>query len=361
MVISAAWGGRTALPRARGPARTARSALPQWVGSPWAAAGSGGTVPDMDTEIRQARQDDGPVVVGVDGSPAARAAVRAGAGEAAARGTGLELVLAFPWREHDLVAAPNGFDGRSVLHLAAGLVLEDLADIARHSSPGVPVSTRLVIGGPVDVLLAETDRAQLVCVGSHGTGVLSDMVLGSTTAALVQLAQCPVLAVPGPGRSTTERSGVVVGLDGGEGDRALAGFALSAAAARGCDVVAVRAWEHTVPGSAGVLDPFVDEESAQRREENSLDDTLAVVTVDHPGVLVHRIVERAPATRLLFGASFTAELVVVGHRHQPLGRLGSVAHAMVHRAGCPVAVVPLPSRAELRRAQEEPAAVRASS
>jgi hypothetical protein len=31
------------------------------------------------------------------------------------------------------------------------------------------MNTGLVFGRPVDVLLAETARARLVCVGSHGT------------------------------------------------------------------------------------------------------------------------------------------------------------------------------------------------
>lgn len=280
--------------------------------------------------------------------------------EARAREVALELVLAFPWGEHDVVPAPKGFDGRSVLHLAAGLVLDELASVTRRSSPGLPVSTQLVVGRPVDVLLAEAARAQLVCVGSHGTGMLSDLVLGSTTAALVQRARYPVLAVPGPTRSTIERAGVVVGLDGGEGDRELAEFALSAAAARGCDLIAVRAWEHTVPGSAGVLDPLVDEGTAQRREEDSLGDALAVAVAAHPGVPVRSIVERAPAARLLLDASLTVELLVVGHRRRHWGRLGSVAHATVHRAGCPVAVVPLPARGDLDRTPA-PTRARASS
>ncbi|MFQ1002412.1 universal stress protein [Modestobacter sp. SSW1-42] len=288
----------------------------------------------METPIGQ-QQDARPVVVGVDGSRTARAAVRSAAREAHARGTALDVVLAFPWREGDDVPAPPGLDGRAVLHLAAGLVVEEMAAAARRDCPGLPVTHRIVAGRPVDVLTEESRQAQLVCVGTHGTGTLGDLVLGSTTAALVGRAHCPVLAVPETTVRTRERTGVVVGLDGSAADRDLAAFALAAAAARGCDLVAVRAWRRDLPH------PGADEQAAQRRAETGVEDTLTAVREHHPAVRVHAIVEPATAARLLVGASLTAELVVVGHRHHPLSRLGSVTHALLHQAGCPVAVVPV--------------------
>jgi len=290
----------------------------------------------MGTEGPQSGQDDRPVVIGVDGSHSARAAVRAGVREARARGVGVELVLAFPWRAGDRVSAPDDFDGRAVMHLAADLVLQDLAASARRDGGGVSVSPHLLVGRPVDVLLEASRRAQLLCVGHSGSGLL----LGSTTAALVQHAAAPVLVVPGPVHMPTDRSGVVVGLSGAECDRALAETALTAAEVRGCELTVVRAWEHTVPGAAGVLDPFVDPPTAQYRESGALDDLLAAVTPRHPTVPVRRVVERARAAQLLLAASLTAELVVVGHHHRAVGRLGRVASALLHRAGCTVLVVP---------------------
>jgi nucleotide-binding universal stress UspA family protein len=52
------------------------------------------------------------------------------------------------------------------------------------------------------------------------------------------------------------------------------------------------------------------------------------------------VVDR-PAPALL-DASTAAELLVVGHRHRGrLARLGSTTNGVLHRASCPVAVVPL--------------------
>jgi nucleotide-binding universal stress UspA family protein len=43
---------------------------------------------------------------------------------------------------------------------------------------------------------------------------------------------------------------------------------------------------------------------------------------------------------VLTAASLTAPLLVVGHRRRRSS--GSTTHGVLHRAGCPVAVVPLP-------------------
>ncbi|MEU1799465.1 universal stress protein [Streptomyces sp. NPDC019937] len=57
----------------------------------------------------------------------------------------------------------------------------------------------------------------------------------------------------------------------------------------------------------------------------------------------HREVIEGPAHRVLQDVSEQAGLLVVGslHRRDRSGlRLGRVSHAMLHRAACPVAVVP---------------------
>jgi nucleotide-binding universal stress UspA family protein len=53
-------------------------------------------------------------------------------------------------------------------------------------------------------------------------------------------------------------------------------------------------------------------------------------------------VVRDRAAAALLTASTTAELLVVGHRQRGrLARLGSTTHGVLHRASCPVAVVPI--------------------
>lgn len=279
-----------------------------------------------------------PVVVGVDGSLDALDAVRAGAREAHRRGAPLELVLAFPWPEGARVPAPKGIDGRAVFRTMADLALEAAASTAAGVGTG-EVRTRIVDGNAADVLAAASARAQLLCLGTRGAGGLRDLVLGSTAAALLHTAACPVLLVPHRPTGWVDRPrGVVVGLSDGNlsddgGDRELVTAALAAADARGCDLLAVHARRHREPGP---------EDQMRRREEAALDAALDGWPDRYPTVAVRRIVEHARPAEALVAAALTAELLVVGHRQRRvLDHLGSVAHAVVHRAACPVLVVPL--------------------
>jgi nucleotide-binding universal stress UspA family protein len=282
------------------------------------------------------------VVVGVDGSPVSRAALRVAAWEARARGTALEIVLAFPWRPDDRVPAPAGFDGRAVLHAAAEIALDGMAAAAREQQRGLHVTARPVVGRPVDVLADESASAQLICVGSRSTGTVTDLLLGSTAAALVQLSACPVLVVPWSPGWESDRGPVVVGLDGGDGDLQVATVAFDAAALRRCGLTAVHAPVHT-PGLVGSR---ADGGTAGRRAAEAVSDVLRAVGARRPGVPVRPVVTGSSAARLLLAASEDAQLVVVGHRHRRFGRLGSVASAVLHRARCPVTVVPLALRSD---------------
>jgi nucleotide-binding universal stress UspA family protein len=86
----------------------------------------------------------------------------------------------------------------------------------------------------------------------------------------------------------------------------------------------------------------VSEHDALRREQAYLDDALDGWPDRFPTVPVRRVVEHDRPAAALIAAALTAELLVVGHRQRGLlDRLGSVAHAVVHRSVCPVLVVPL--------------------
>jgi nucleotide-binding universal stress UspA family protein len=287
-----------------------------------------------------------PVVVGVDGSPEALAAARLGAREAAARHVPLEIVLALPWLELPQRRATDDVDLGGVARSLARLLLAAAKDAAAHVAPAVPVLTRTADGRPADVLVAESQRAALLCIGSRGGGLVGDLFLGSVAAAVTRLAGCPVLVVPAhPLAAVSGRAGVVVGVDGGPGDDRLLDVAFAAAAARGTGLTVVHAWRHTVPGPAHLaLDPLVGPDAAQHREDALLDDLLDGRPERWPGVPVRRLVERARPAATLVAAGLPAELLVVGHRprrNRLTGALGSVAGAVLHRAPCPVLVVPL--------------------
>jgi nucleotide-binding universal stress UspA family protein len=87
---------------------------------------------------------------------------------------------------------------------------------------------------------------------------------------------------------------------------------------------------------------LVDWQSMAVEAEEELAERLAGWGAKYPDVVVQRVVGRASAARALLEQSTRAQLVVVGSRgHGEIAGLllDSVSNALVHAAGCPVAIV----------------------
>ncbi len=141
-----------------------------------------------------------PVVVGVDESPMLDAVLTEAFGAAERRGCKLVAVHAWQGPAADLRTA-RGNEPLTEAELAAAWqrsVAADLAErLARVGSRFGSVSAEAVTvrERPAAALLARAATAQLVVVGTRGRGELRGMLLGSTSRALVQHAECPVLVV----------------------------------------------------------------------------------------------------------------------------------------------------------------------
>ena len=146
-----------------------------------------------------AGQESPVVVVGVDGSTGAEAALRFAAAEAALRHAKLRIVCA--WEIPAAVYATTwgmAADEEPRLSERAGDVAAAAIAEAGRIAPTVDCEIRTAHGQPSRVLLGESVDADLIVVGSRGLGELRSFFLGSVSQEVAHHATCPVVIVPAP-------------------------------------------------------------------------------------------------------------------------------------------------------------------
>jgi nucleotide-binding universal stress UspA family protein len=228
------------------------------------------------------------IIVGVDGSAGARTALEWAVDECRIRACTLLVVHA---RERHADAGGPVMPGYDPV---AEQLLTEHAAAASARRPSVPVTTLLGAGLPADTLIELSVDAELVVVGTRGSGGFTSTMLGSVSSRTAVHAHCPVAVVPQRAlRAAGDVQGpVVVGVVAGQASRVALGFARREAQVRGARLVTVHA----------------DDE---------------------------------PAETLLHAAE-GAQLLVVGARHSVdrwSTRLGPVPASVLHRSPCPVVVV----------------------
>jgi len=124
---------------------------------------------------------DGPVVLGVDESPEARAAMWFAFETAAARG--VPVVAIHAWQDRD---------SREIVARVTDIV-DGMLTEARAEYPEVPVEVRVIHGKPHHELVQASKGAGLVVVGSRGIGGFTGLLLGSTSKRVLRDSHCPVV------------------------------------------------------------------------------------------------------------------------------------------------------------------------
>jgi nucleotide-binding universal stress UspA family protein len=138
------------------------------------------------------------IVVGIDGSPAAEAALRFAFDEASRHGWSIQAVHAWDVPAYDLIIVPNGPVPVPLSNVAddeVRLTSEILAGF-RDDYPDVEVIENLVRAPAVMALLDASKGAAMVVVGSHGHGPAIGALLGSVSHGLLHRATLPVVVVP---------------------------------------------------------------------------------------------------------------------------------------------------------------------
>ncbi|MCK2217329.1 universal stress protein [Actinomadura sp. ATCC 31491] len=281
------------------------------------------------------RDDELGVVAGFDESDEGRRALRYAAAEAAASRLPLTVCNAWEWPYHEW---PGELVPLTLAKLPALRMVRSGARWAALEHPELVVNALTDRGTPPEVLTRLSRTAAMIVVGTRGYGGVGGLVAGSTSAYVAAHARCPVIVVRGgpPSRSMP----VVAGFDASPPAFAALRFAARQALVRHTRLRVVIAYREQ--GREAAMDEprtsaeglAWDELQALHRADPELDATVEQVD--------------QPARQALLAASERARLVVVGPRG--LGELrglllGSVSQALVHRAACPVAVVPAPAAA----------------
>jgi nucleotide-binding universal stress UspA family protein len=293
----------------------------------------------------------GRVVVGLDGSPCADAALRWAYQEAGLRGGRLTAVLAWDYlnqpadhRGEPFDAGYRETDARRALDASVRRAIGEVENVERLVVCDLP--------GPA--LLSLAGEADLLVVGARGLGGFQRVVLGSVSEHVLREAPGVVAIVPEPAAEggpelPTAGGPIVVAVDGSPtAERALC-WALEEARLRSAPVQVVHAWhEPLLGGGYPVTATAHPHEWYRHAAREVLDSALARTGGAAREVRVEPIVLEGPPAAAVLDLAKGAGLLVVGSRGLGVVRgtlLGSVSRQVVHRATCPVVVVkPVPTR-----------------
>jgi nucleotide-binding universal stress UspA family protein len=286
------------------------------------------------------------IVVGVDDSPAAKAAVEWAARDAELRSISLTLVHAVSpnlttWQDDPLppgLAEWQKNHGRRLLEDAVKIV-----EKACHRGGPTQVHTKVLSSAAVATLTELSGHAELMVAGSSGTSGRQGRTLGSLSSGLIRHAHCPVAIThdDDPASPQQFQAPVLVGVDGSPGSELATAIAFDEASRRNVGLIALHAWSDVDVSEW----PGLDWPLARAMSEDLLTEHLAGWRARYPDVNVRQIVVRDRPAHQLVTHSAEAQLLVVGSHGRGgfSGMLaGSVSESVAQLAHTPVIVVRQP-------------------
>lgn len=299
------------------------------------------------------------VTVGLDGTRESLAAVEWAAREALGRSVTLHIVQV---RETGAYPYSPIADDEVEREWAQSITNEVLDDL-NSRMPGLAVTVDMAAGRPAHVLADASAETDLLVLGSRGLSTVLGFIVGSTALPVVAHTVCPVVLVrarpEGPDEnhahmgllepdpypaSETPGGDVVLGLDLGRPSDELIAFAFDTAARHSAQLRVVHAWD--LPPTYGMrplpVPPAMTNELLAAQNQ-ALAAALRPWQDAQPDVKVQAEAVIGQPARLMVEAAAQASMLLVGRRNRRsrLGtHVGTVAHAVMHHARTPVAVVP---------------------
>lgn len=141
-----------------------------------------------------AARDSGPAVVGVDGSAVSTEALHQAFAAASSMKAPLRVVHSFGGFTDEVF---HGYSGQALENLRgnANIAIESQVADAAESHPEVEVEIDLTTAAPAEHISGLSESAQLIVVGTRGRGGFRGLALGSTSQAILHVAECPVMVV----------------------------------------------------------------------------------------------------------------------------------------------------------------------
>jgi nucleotide-binding universal stress UspA family protein len=321
-----------------------------------------------------------PVTVGYDGSPQSHAAAEWAACEALSRRLPLQLVYVWDWQPY--TTARKAEEDRRWAEQLPRTAARQLS--TRY--PRLEIEHERISGYATDVLPVVAKHSELLALGSRALSGVAGFLLGSVAQETVARASGPVVLVraghapedehlpaygpwssdsargperghpgehggghpqrafePGSRSTATAYRDVLLGMDPAKPRDEVMEFAFAAAVHRAARLRVVHGWRLPSALSRGHELPDRNFRSRLEQQETELlVEALQPWREKFPHVEVEIEASPGSASQLLVDGSADASLVVVGRReHGPRGpRIGPTAHAVLHQATAPVAVVP---------------------
>lgn len=215
------------------------------------------------------------------------------------------------------------------------------------------IGTRFSVeaGAPVSTILetAETDKTDLICIGTHGREGFERIVLGSVAEKVLRKSKCPVLTVSEPGEeesiSPVVFGNILCAVDFATLSLKAVEYSLSLAQEAGGQITLVNVleWFSEEPGwessiSVPEYRKQMEEEVQKRLDEiipSEVRNWCQVDTIVRSGKPYREILEIAKEREI--------ELIVMGVRgRNPLDIMlfGSTTQQIVRHAECPVLTIP---------------------